>query len=160
MRMDRKGIARLAAAILLCEIVGGLGSVFAIPSIPAWYAGLAKPYFSPPGWVFGPVWVVLYLLMGVSLYLVWSGGAGKSGSAPALKAFGLQLSLNFLWPLLFFGFRSPAYGLVDIAFLWVAILVTALRSYRISRPAAWLLAPYLIWTAFAALLNFYVFILN
>ena len=160
MPMDRKDVARLASAILLCELVGGLGSVFAIPSISTWYAGLAKPAFSPPNWVFGPVWILLYLLMGVSLYLVWSRGAGNPRAAPALKAFGLQLSLNLLWSLLFFGLRSTAYGLVDIVFLWVAVLVTLLRFRKISSAASWVLVPYLLWVTFASLLNFYVFVLN
>ena len=158
--MDRKDAARLVSAIALCELVGALGSAFAITSIATWYAGLAKPAFTPPGWVFGPVWTALYLLMGVALYLVWSASAKTRVAKPAFKAFGLQLSLNFLWSLLFFGLRSPLYGLIDIAFLWVAVLVTAVRFYRISRSAGALLVPYLLWVTLASLLNLYVFLLN
>jgi translocator protein len=158
--MGGKSAVRLVAAVALCELVGGLGSVFTIPSITTWYAGLAKPAFSPPNWLFGPVWTLLYLLMGLALYLVWEKGIRKKGVAVAMETFGVQLFLNFLWSLLFFGLHSPLYGLIGIAFLFAAILATAVRFFRISRAAGMLMVPYIAWVAFATLLNFYVFILN
>lgn len=159
--MDRNDLLILVSSIALCELVGALGSVFTIPSIPRWYAALAKPAFlTPPSWIFGPVWTALYLLMGVSLYLVWKGGMQRKGAPGAVRMFGIQLMLNLLWSLLFFGFHSPALGLLGIVLLWVAILATILRFYPLSRNAAALLAPYLLWVTFASLLNFYVFILN
>jgi tryptophan-rich sensory protein len=158
--MDRKSALRLIAAIVLCELVGGLGSVFTIPAINTWYAALSKPAFNPPNWLFGPVWTMLYLIMGVALYLVWERGVSKKGVAVAMETFGVQLFLNFMWSVLFFGLRSPLYGLIGIAFLFVAILATAAMFFRVSRAAGMLMLPYLAWVAFAALLNFYVFILN
>jgi translocator protein len=158
--MDRKNAIRLVASVALCELVGGLGSVFTIPSIATWYAGLAKPAFSPPNWLFGPVWTLLYLLMGVALYLVWERGVRKKGVPVAMGTFGVQLFLNFLWSVLFFGLHSPLYGLICIAFLFAAIVATAAMFFRISRAAGLLMVPYLAWVAFASLLNFYVFVLN
>jgi tryptophan-rich sensory protein len=159
MRMNRKGAVRLVAAILVCEIVGVLGSIFTTQSIPTWYAGLVKPSFTPPNWVFGPVWTLLYLLMGVSLYLVWSSRPKKARTV-ALQTFGPQLVLNLLWSVLFFGLRSPLLGMIGIVLLWVVLLVTILRFYNASKSAAWVMVPYLLWVTFAALLNFYIFILN
>jgi tryptophan-rich sensory protein len=161
MDMDRRDAAMLVSSIVLCELVGALGSVFSIAAIPKWYAGLAKPQFlTPPSWVFGPVWTALYLMMGVSLYLLWRNGPRAKGARAATEAFGAQLMLNLLWSFLFFGLRSPLLGLAGIVLLWAAILATIVRSYRVSRAAAAIMVPYLLWVTFAALLNFYVFILN
>ena len=158
--MNRNDVAKLAAAIILCELAGVAGSVFTIPSIPTWYASLVKPSFTPPSWLFGPVWTALYLLMGVSLYLVLKRGIGKRGVNPAVTVFGVQLGLNVLWSALFFGLRNPLYGLVGILALWVAIAVTIAESYRVSKAAAYALLPYLAWVTLATVLNFYVFKLN
>ena len=105
--MVKGKLTKLVAAILVCEFVGLLGSIFTIPAITTWYAALQKPSFSPPNWLFGPVWTLLYALMGVSAYLVWEKGIKKKGVKPALKLFSLQLILNFMWSILFFGLRSP-----------------------------------------------------
>ncbi len=144
----------------MCELAGVIGSVFTIPSIATWYAGLAKPSFTPPSWLFGPVWTALYLLMGVSLYLVWKRGIGKRGVNSAITAFGTQLALNVLWSVLFFGLRKPLYGLICILALWIAIAVTIFKSYRVSKSAAYAMLPYLAWVTIAMVLNFYVFKLN
>lgn len=152
--------ARLAASVVACELVGLMGSVFTVPSIPAWYAGLAKPAFTPPSWVFGPVWTILYFLMGVSLFLVWRRGQKARGWSWAMCAFSFQLALNLLWSAVFFGARSPFYGLVVIALLWVSIAVTIRRFWKLSRPAAGLLVPYFLWVSFAGVLNYYLWLLN
>lgn len=148
------------ASILVCQGAGVLGSVFTAPAIPTWYAGLKKPPFNPPDWIFAPVWTTLFLLMGISLYLVWSKETlGKSKKA-AVAAFAIQLALNSLWSFLFFGLRAPLFGLLEIVVLWLFILLTLLLFYRLSRPAAFLLLPYLVWVSFATALNYALFALN
>ncbi len=159
--VNKRGIFRLLLSILITQAVGGLGSIFTVGAIKSWYPTLKKPSFNPPNSIFGPVWSVLFTLMGVSLFLVWRKKAeGKPGVDPALKVFGIQLGLNTLWTILFFGLKSPFYGLVDIAFLWVAILATIVAFSAISVPAALLLIPYILWVSFAAVLNFYIWRLN
>ena len=153
-------ISQLAAAIILCQGVGYIGSLFTRPAIPGWYAGLARPALTPPGWVFAPVWITLYLLMGVALYLVWRQGLSTSGVKPALLAFGVQLALNALWSWLFFGMRSPLAGLVDIVLLWLAIIVCMVLFLRVSAAAFGLLVPYILWVSFAAWLNYGILVLN
>jgi len=159
--MKQKGIdyIRLALSILAAQCAGLIGSVFTYPSITGWYANLAKPSFTPPGWLFGPAWLTLYTLMGISLYLIWQKGTWKKERA-AIYLFAVQLALNAEWSLLFFGMHSPLYGFACIIVLWLAIAATMVKFYSISRKASWLLAPYLLWVAFAAVLNFYVLILN
>lgn len=150
-------------AIILPQLAGVLGSVFTIPSIPTWYAGLVKPSLSVPNWVFGPVWTTLFFLMGVSLYLVLS--APKSGKIgrerkQAIIVFGVQLFLNTLWSFVFFGLHKPGIALLEIKVLWLAIAVTIVCFYRISRWAAYLLVPYILWVSFAAYLNYAIWMLN
>ena len=147
-------------SIILCEIVGVLGSIAVISSITGWYNRLNKPSFAPPNWIFGPVWIALYTLIGISAYLVWDEGKGRKITRPALNMFTVQLVLNALWPTLFFGLRSTLYGLIDILALWLTMVVTMLRFYRISRRAAALFAPYVLWVTFAAILNVYIWHLN
>jgi len=153
-------ILKLVASIILCQLAGFLGSLFTTPAIPTWYATLRKPFFTPPAWLFGPVWIILYMLMGISLFLVW----GKKEQGPqvnkALIIFFVQLILNTFWSVAFFGFRSPLSGLVDIIFLWIAILLTIQKFFKISRNGALLLLPYFVWVSFAVLLNFSLWVLN
>lgn len=155
-----KSKTALIAAVLICELAGLIGSAFTYPSISDWYTKLNKPSFSPPNWLFAPVWVMLYLFMGVSAYLVWEKGMKKKEVRDALSIFVVQLLLNTLWSLLFFGLRCPLCGLLGIAVLWVAILLTIIKFRRISKTAALLLLPYILWVSFAVLLNFYVWMLN
>lgn len=150
--MKAWGLFRWIASLLVCQLAGALGSLFTAPAIPGWYAGLVKPSFSPPNWVFAPVWTALFLLMGVALAVVWQRKDHPEAPA-ALRWFAIQWMLNVLWSVAFFGLHSPLLGLVDIVVLWVAIVVTILRFRRISRPAAWLLAPYIAWVSFALILN-------
>lgn len=124
-----------------------------------WYASLAKPSWNPPGWVFAPVWTVLYILMGAAAWIVWR-KAGFAGAPVALGLFILQLVLNALWSYLFFGIRQPALALVDIVALWLAILATTVGFRRVSVPAGALLLPYLAWVGFATALNFTLWRLN
>lgn len=145
------------------QAAGLLGTIFTMPAIPGWYAGLVKPDFSPPNWVFGPVWTTLYLMMGIAAFLVWrrqsaSGQPSKAGRA--LTAFWIQLALNSLWSIFFFGMKSPLLGLIDIVLLWLAIVWTMAEFKKVSPPAFWLLVPYLLWVSFATALNFAIFQLN
>ncbi len=151
---------KLLFLIITCEAVGILGAVFTAPAIPTWYAGLKKPSFSPPNWVFGPVWTLLYALMGISAYLVWQQGIEKPAVRHALFVFTLQLILNFLWSFFFFKLQSPLHALIEILLLWVLILVTIISFYKINKIAGLILIPYLLWVSFATLLNFYIVKLN
>ncbi len=148
----------LIAFIVVCEMAGIIGSVFTTDSVREWYPALVKPEFNPPSWVFGPVWTTLYLLMGISAFLVFV--SGKEESNRALMVFGGQLVLNTLWSIAFFGMRSPILGLIVIVLLWLAIIATMLRFYRISRTSAYLLIPYILWVSFAAVLNYFIWMLN
>jgi tryptophan-rich sensory protein len=158
--MKHVQVVRLVVSILIPQAAGLIGARFTAPQISTWYASLSKPAFTPPGAVFGPVWTVLYLLMGIALYLIWARGLDARGVKPAILLFGVQLLLNVLWSILFFGLRSPILGLVDIAVLWISILLTLLLFLRVSAVAGLLLVPYLLWVTFAAILNASIFVLN
>lgn len=140
------------------QAAGLLGTIFTTPAIPGWYANLVKPDFSPPNWIFGPVWTALYLAMGIAAFLVWR--RRSPHSSRALVAFWVQLALNTLWSILFFGMKSPLLGLIDIVLLWLAIVWTMVEFKKVSKPAFWLLVPYLLWVSFATALNFSIFLLN
>jgi len=150
---------RLVFSILTCQLAGAVGAIFTAPNIATWYATLNKPAFTPPNWVFGPVWLTLYTLMGIALWLIWSKGVIKK-TLPAFYLFAAQLLLNAIWSILFFGLRSPLYGLLAIVPLWLLIAYTILKFYKLDRNAAYLLAPYLLWVTVAAYLNFGVWLLN
>jgi tryptophan-rich sensory protein len=139
---------------------GGIGSFFTSPSIPTWYASLARPDLAPPNWIFAPVWTTLFILMGIAVGLVWSVGTEKKEVKMALGLFGLQLVLNSLWSIIFFGLQSPGWAFVEILVLWTAIAITIASFYKIYRPAAWLLLPYIAWVSFAAYLNYSIWMLN
>lgn len=143
----------LGAAVALCFIPGIVGSLFTAPAIPTWYAGLVKPAFNPPDWVFGPAWTILYLLMGIALFLVVKGGLTERRVKVAAGVFTVQLFLNGLWSYVFFGLKSPGWALTEIAVLWASILISLILFMRISRAAGLLLVPYLGWVTFAAVLN-------
>lgn len=151
---------KLVSAIALCEFVGVLGSFFTFPAIGTWYANLAKPFFTPPNWVFGPIWILLYALMGIALFLVWRKKPEKSLSRKADGIFALQLLLNAAWSILFFGLHLLLVSFIEIVLLWLSILATILVFRKISTTAAWLLVPYLAWVSVAAALNLAVWLLN
>lgn len=153
-------VVTLVMSILICQCAGFIGSLFTRPSIPTWYATLVKPPFTPPNGVFSPVWITLFLLMGISLFLIWRRGLAESTVRVALGCFGAQLIFNILWSVFFFGFRSPLAGFIDIAVLWVAIALTIFYCLKVSKVAGVLLLPYFIWVSFAAVLNVYIWRLN
>lgn len=151
---------RLLATILVCNLAGVIGSVFTVTGPGSWYASIVKPSFNPPGFLFGPVWTTLYTLMGISLYIVWMEGLSGKRVTTAVIIFGIQLGLNTVWSFLFFGLRSPFLGLVEIIILWVFIAATIVLFHRISRPAAYLLVPYILWVTFASFLTYTIWTLN
>jgi len=150
----------LVIAIAVSELAGVIGAVFTVPAISGWYATLAKPAVNPPSWVFGPVWIALYFLMGVAAFLVWRRGLATSGVKRALVIFDIQLILNVVWSIIFFGLHNPGGAFIEIIFLWLAILATTIAFAKISKFAAWLLVPYLLWVSFAGYLNFSIWIFN
>ena len=153
-----KKIYKLIIAILIPQLAGVIGSVFTVSSVSGWYLTLEKPELNPPSWVFGPVWTALFLMMGYALYVVWTSDAPKKKAA--LWAFGSQLVLNIFWSVLFFGMKSPVAAAVEIVILWLAIAINIYFFSKVSRVAAWLLAPYIFWVTFAAYLNFSIWKLN
>jgi translocator protein len=155
-----RDLSRLFICVGTVLLASAVGSFATVRSIPTWYKGLAKPSFNPPGWLFGPAWMVLYLLMAVAAWLVWKQGLGAAGVKLALAVFLAQLILNALWSILFFGLRSPLAGLVEIVVLWLAILATIVLFFRVSVPAGFMLLPYIAWVSFAAVLNAAIFGLN
>ncbi len=158
--MKIKDIGKLVICVVACLAAGAIGSIFTRQAIPIWYATLEKPSFNPPNWLFAPVWTLLYILMGVAAFLVWRKGWENRQVKIALIAFLVQLVLNALWSVVFFGLESPLYGLIVISVLWVAILFTVLKFYSISWAASVLMWPYLLWVTFAAVLNESIWLLN
>jgi len=148
---------RLLICIGICLGTAGLGSLLTRPALPEWYASLNKPTWTPPNWLFGPVWTVLFLMMAAAAWLVWE----KTGlTARPMQLFLVQLLLNVAWSGLFFGLRSPRAAFAEIILLWATILVTSVAFWRTTPIAGWLLLPYLIWTGYAAVLNLSIWRLN
>lgn len=147
----------LAALLVLCFAVAGVGGAATVDAVREWYPTLVRPSWRPPNWLFGPVWTVLYAAMAVAMWLVWREGGELRGPA---TAWGVQLGLNALWSPLFFGARNLGLALVDISLMWVAIAVTMARFWPRHRGAAWLLVPYLAWVSFAAALNAWIWAFN
>jgi len=158
--MAIKDIWKLVVSLVACLAAGAIGSIFTRSAIPTWYAELEKPLFTPPSWLFGPVWTLLYIMMGVAAFLVWRRGLKNRNIRVALIVFLLQLVLNALWSVVFFGLESPFFGLVVILILWIAILATVVFFFRISKVASVLMWPYLLWVSFAAVLNASIWLLN
>lgn len=160
--MQRK-LLRLVFFIALSLTVGIIGSIYTADSISSWYAYLNKPSFSPPNFVFGPVWTTLYTLMGISAYMVWTKSKNKKESKnvkTALNIFYVQLFFNFIWSFLFFGLQNPLLALVDIILLWALVLTMIMRFYGINKYAGLLQIPYLLWISFATILNASILFLN
>lgn len=145
--------------LLLPLAIGGISGYATASGITDWYVNLNKPSFNPPNYLFGPVWTFLYLLMGVSLFIVWRSPAGPDRTQ-ALRIFVIQLTLNFLWSFLFFRFNLPGLALLEIIMIWISILTMILLFGRISKPAAYLQIPYLLWVSFATVLNGAIWYLN
>lgn len=155
-----KNFLKLLGSILICFTAAGLGTLFTTSAIPTWYATLNKPPFSPPNYLFGPVWTILYILMGISLYLIWSKGLKNKKVRDAIYLFGIQLFLNAIWSPVFFGAHNLLLAFVIIVAMWIYIVKTIKAFAKIDKTASYLLYPYLAWVSFASILNFSVWLLN
>lgn len=174
---------KLLASIIICLLAGVVGSFYTDPQINGWYAALKKPFFNPPEWVFGPVWTALFILMGVSLYLVWSENfkikneinkspeklwnkwSEKFWNGPWQKIniiliFVIQLLLNILWSIIFFGLQDFRVAFIEIITLWIATAYLVINFYRVSKWASYLLLPYILWISFAGILNLMIWLMN
>lgn len=152
-------IVKLLISVLVPLVIGFAGGIFTSSSVNNWYTTINKPSFTPPGWLFGPAWTLLYILMGLAFYFAWLKGFGGNPSL-CIGIFAVQLILNFLWSILFFGLKAPLYAFVEIVFLWVAILINVIVFFRVSRVSGYLLLPYILWVSFASALNLGVVLLN
>ena len=159
MTTTTRSIVALAVFLALSFAASAIGGMFTFPAIPGWYQNLEKPSWTPPDAVFGPVWTVLYIFMAVAAWLVWKRGGWTAQRGP-LTLWGVQLVLNSLWSILFFGMRNPALGLMGIVILWLAILATLIAFWTVSRLSGGLLIPYLAWVSYASALNYSIFRLN
>lgn len=157
--MALSNFTKLIIAIALPLVVGGISSFFTLKAIPIWYASLHAPSFKPPNWIFGPVWTSLYILMGISLYLIWK-MPETSERNTAVIVFLIQLVFNFAWSFFFFYFKNIGFALIDIIALWVSIVAMMFLFYRIIPIAAYINIPYLCWVSFATALNYAYFQLN
>jgi tryptophan-rich sensory protein len=157
--MKANQTSKLIASLLLPLGIGGIAGMFTTEAIPGWYATLNQPSFNPPNWVFGPVWTVLYIILGISLFLIWKLDVGKQRNQ-AISIFMVQLLLNFCWSFFFFYFKMIGVALADIVVLWVMIVVMQVRFYKLNPVSAYINIPYLLWVTFATALNTSYFLLN
>ncbi len=181
--MKYKNLIKFFLSIIFCELVGVVGSFFTISQISGWYAGLNKPFFNPPSWIFGPVWTIIFFLMGISLYFVWSKKwlpknkidfknkkawnpisqkflSGSWQKVNIILIFLTQVVLNILWSVIFFGLHSAGAAFFVLLMLWFTIIFMIVNFYRVSRASALLLLPYILWVSFAGVLNFFIWVLN
>ena len=158
--LKTKKALQLIVSIIIAQLAGGICALFTTPAIPTWYAGLVKPALNPPSWIFAPVWTTLFILMGIAAFLIFQKGWQRKEVRFALGVYALQLALNAKWSWLFFGLHNPGLAFIELCFLWFAILWTMLLFYKLSKPAAYLLVPYILWVSFAAYLNYSIWQLN
>jgi translocator protein len=157
--MKTNQIGKLIASLLLPLGIGGIAGIFTTEAIPGWYASLNQPSFNPPNWIFGPVWTTLYIILGISLFLIWKLETGKQRNQ-AILVFTVQLLLNFGWSFCFFYFKMIGLALFDIVALWIMIVIMLICFYRLKPLAAYINIPYLLWVSFATALNLAYFFLN
>ena len=150
-------VIKLVLAIVFCQGAGIIGMIFTTPAIATWYKTINKPAINPPNWIFGPVWFTLYTLMGVALFIVWIDTKPK---VSAITVFIIQLALNAVWSIVFFGYHNPFYAFIVIIALWFSILFSIILFWKISDIAGYLLLPYIGWVTFAAFLNYSIWRLN
>jgi len=152
-------LKKLFLSLLLPFLAGFVGSIFTFSSIPTWYSTLKKPSFSPPNFVFGPVWTFLYFLMGISFYLILKTKGGKEKNE-AVRIFIIQLILNSFWSIGFFGLKNPLLGAFIIIALWLTLILMIIKFYRLNKIAGLINLPYIFWVSFATILNLSVYALN
>jgi translocator protein len=156
---DRESWLSLLPFVVVCLAVAGIGALFTNSSVKTWYPQLHRPEWTPPNWIFGPVWTTLYLMMAFSAWLIWR-GSSWSAARFALLLFAIQLVLNMLWSAVFFGMRRIGPAFAEILLLWMMIIATTVAFYSLSLLAAWLLIPYIAWVGLASYLNFRIWQMN
>jgi tryptophan-rich sensory protein len=157
--MKNKKMFTYIAGIIICQVAGIIGSIFTAPAVKGWYTGINKPSFNPPNWLFAPVWTTLFVLMGIAVSIIRLSEKTELRKK-ALKVFFIQLILNTLWSIIFFGMENPILAFIEIVVLWFAILYTIILFRKIDRKASYLLIPYILWVSFASVLNLAIAILN
>jgi len=150
---------RLAISLAIPQLAGLAGSFFTAPAIQSWYATLQKSSFSPPNWLFGPVWITLYLMMGVSIYLIWN-KLDEQNARGVFWLFWIHLFFNATWSMIFFGLHNPMLAFINIAIIWIFIIVLIFKFWKINKWASYLLVPYFFWVSFASVLNYFIWYLN
>lgn len=151
---------KLLISIAIPLVVGVISGYFTVTGVESWYQTIQKPSWNPPNWVFGPVWTTLYAMMGIALWLVWKEDTSRELKLIAGILFAAQLTLNFFWSFIFFKLEQPGFAFLEILFMWAAILATIFAFAQVNKTAAWLLAPYISWVSFAAILNFTIWRMN
>jgi len=155
-----KEVPMLVGSILIPLVIGYLGAIVTLPQISSWYSTLSKPWWSPPNWLFGPIWTTLYVLMGIALFLVWREGIHRRDVRFAILIFGVQLVLSLIWSVVFFSLHALFGSFAIVMLLWLAILANIIAFLIISKWAGFLLVPYIIWVSIASYLNYSVYLLN
>jgi len=151
---------KLIVSLILPQLAGGLGAFLMGDSVSTWYATLEKPFFNPPSWVFGPVWLTLYLLMGISAYLIWKKVGENNDAKKAMNIYWIHLAFNASWTPIFFGLHNIGLAFLNIVVLWALILILIIKFWKISRTASYLLIPYIAWVTIATALNAFIWYLN
>jgi len=151
---------KILIVVVICLSIGGTSGIVTSSAINDWYVTLNKPSFNPPNWIFAPVWTLLYIMMGLAAALIWQEGWEKKIVKMALLFFSIQLVLNALWSIVFFGWKQPAFALIEIFILWSMLLVCIIKFKAIKPLAAYLLIPYFLWVTFASILNGAIWWLN
>lgn len=157
--MIKKYILPFSVSIILVFLTASIGSYFTTPNIASWYQYLKKPSFAPPNWLFGPAWTLFYFLMAVAAFLVWREKENQN-IKPALLIYLIHLIFNALWSMIFFSLKNLGLAFFEIIILWILILITIIKFYKIKPIAGFLLIPYILWVTFASILNFAVWMLN
>lgn len=150
----------LIVSLLITLGIGAVAGLFTEPEIKTWYIYLHKPTFNPPNWIFAPVWTSLYILIGISAWMIWKQRNSMPGYTSAKNIYFVQLFFNFLWSIVFFGTHQIFGAIIIIALLWVCIIINMGKFARLNKTAAWLLLPYLLWVSFAGVLNVSIYLLN
>lgn len=158
--MTFKKILQIIGFIAICEAAGILGSFFTINAIPEWYNTLNQPSFRPPNWIFGPVWTILYALMGIAAWRIWRKSANNKQANFAVKLFFVHLFFNAIWSIVFFGYHQIGLALINILVILGMIIWLMITFWNIDRPATYLFVPYLLWVSFATVLNAAIVALN
>ena len=158
--MTKSLLSKILISVAACLIIGFLSGLATTDSINEWYVNINKPSFNPPNWIFGPVWSILYTMMGIAAGVVWHQGIERPEVKAALYVFVSQIILNATWSIIFFGMKNPMFAFIEIIILLILIGICIFRFYKIKKIAAYLMIPYMLWVSFASVLNYCIMVLN